>query len=85
MIIMIVAIMIPMKSLIHVICKLDYSIKECNQVIKRAKCYELKNENKSLNARYDIGIKASDELKDENQAMSSNAKEIKSSPEDTKE
>jgi hypothetical protein len=43
-------------------------LKEYTQIIRKskAKCDRLKNENESLNAKYDIVMKASDEMKEEN-------------------
>jgi hypothetical protein len=42
-------------------------LKECTQIIRKskAKCDKLKDENKSLIAKYDIVVKASDEKKEE--------------------
>jgi hypothetical protein len=45
----------------------------------------LKNENESLNAKYDIVMKASDEMKEENKTMSSIVNELTSSLKDAKD
>jgi hypothetical protein len=45
----------------------------------------LKNENESLNAKYDIVMKASDEMKEENKTMSSTVNELTSSLKDAKD
>jgi hypothetical protein len=46
-------------------------LKEYTQIIRKskAKCDKLKNENESLNAKYDIVMKASDEMKEENKTI----------------
>jgi hypothetical protein len=46
-------------------------LKEYIQIIRKskAKCGNLKDENKSLVAKYDIVVKASDELKEENKTV----------------
>jgi hypothetical protein len=48
-------------------------LKEYTQIIRKskAKCDKLKNENESLNAKYDIVMKASDEMKEDNKTMPS--------------
>jgi predicted ATP-binding protein involved in virulence len=48
--------------------ELAYLLKEYTQVIRKSKekCDKLKDENKSLIAKYDIIVKASDEMKEEN-------------------
>ena len=60
---------------------------EYTQIIRKskAKCDRLKNENESLNAKYDIVIKASDEIKEENKTMSSTINELTNSLKDAKE
>jgi hypothetical protein len=57
-------------------------LNECTKIIRktRDKNEKLKHKNKSLFAKYDIAKKASDELRDENKTMSTNIKELKSSP-----
>ena len=62
-------------------------LKEYTQIIRKskAKCDRLKNENESLNAKYDIVIKASDEIKEENKTMSSTVNELTNSLKDAKE
>jgi chromosome segregation ATPase len=45
----------------------------------------LKNENESLNAKYDIVMKASDEMKEENKTMSSTINELTISLKDAKD
>jgi hypothetical protein len=62
-------------------------LKEYTQIIRKskAKCDKLKNENEFLNAKYDIVIKASDEMKEENKTMSSTVNELTSSLKDAKD
>jgi predicted nuclease with TOPRIM domain len=62
-------------------------IKKYTQIIRKskAKCDKLKNENESLNAKYDIVMKASDEMKEENKTMSSTVNELTSSLKDAKD
>ena len=62
-------------------------LKEYTQIIRKskAKCDRLKNENESLNAKYDIVIKASDEIKEENKTISSTINELTNSLKDAKE
>jgi hypothetical protein len=62
-------------------------LKEYTQVIRKskAKCDKLKDENKSLIAKYDIIVKASDEMKEENKTMSSISNELRTSLKDAKE
>jgi chromosome segregation ATPase len=56
-------------------------LKEYTQIIRKpkAKCYKLKDENEFLTAKYDIVVKASEEMKEENKTMSSTANELKTS------
>jgi hypothetical protein len=62
-------------------------LKEYTQIIRKskAKCDKLKDENEFLNAKYDIVIKASDEMKEENKTMSSTVNELTSSLKDAKD
>jgi chromosome segregation ATPase len=62
-------------------------LKEYTQIIRKtkAKCDKLKNENESLNAKYDIVMKASDEMKEENKTMSSTINELTSSLKNAKD
>jgi chromosome segregation ATPase len=62
-------------------------LKEYIQIIRKskAKCDKLKNENESLNAKYDIVMKASDEMKEENKTMSSTVNDLTSSLKDAKD
>jgi methyl-accepting chemotaxis protein len=62
-------------------------LKEYTQIIRKskAKCDKLKNENESLNAKYDIVMKTSDEMKEENKTMSSTVNELTSSLKDAKD
>jgi tRNA/tmRNA/rRNA uracil-C5-methylase (TrmA/RlmC/RlmD family) len=62
-------------------------LKEYTQVIRKskAKCDKIKDENKSLIAKYDIVVKVSDEMKEENITMSSTSNELKASLEAAKE
>jgi hypothetical protein len=62
-------------------------LKEYTQIIRKskAKCDKLKDENEFLNAKYDIVIKASDEMKEENKIMSSTVSELTSSLKDAKD
>jgi hypothetical protein len=48
-------------------------LKKYTQIIRKskAKCDKLKDENQFLTAKYDIVVKASDEMKEENKTMSS--------------
>jgi hypothetical protein len=61
--------------------------KEYTQMIRKskAKCNKLKDENEFLTAKYDIVVKASDEMKEENKTMSSTVNELKSSLKDAKD
>jgi hypothetical protein len=54
-------------------------LKEYTQIItkSKAKCDRLKDEKGFLNAKYDIVVKASDEMKQENKTMSSSVKDAK--------
>jgi hypothetical protein len=56
-------------------------LKEHTQVIRNAKAniLKIKNKNKSLIAKYDIAMKAIDELKDKNKVISYNDKVLKCS------
>jgi hypothetical protein len=67
--------------------ELDDLLKEYTQIIRKskAKCDKLKDENEFLTAKYDIVVKASDEMKVENKTMSSTANELKSSLKDAKD
>jgi hypothetical protein len=62
-------------------------LKEYTQIIRKskAKYYKLKDENEFLTAKYDIVVKASDEMKEENKTMSSTVSELKSSLKDAKD
>jgi hypothetical protein len=62
-------------------------LKEYNQTIfkSKAKCGKLKNEIKSFIAKYDIVVKSSDEIKEENRTMSSSNNKLKASLKDAKE
>jgi hypothetical protein len=62
-------------------------LKEYTQIISKskAKCDMLKDENEILTAKYDIVVKASDEMKEENKTMSSTVNELKSSLKDAKD
>jgi hypothetical protein len=62
-------------------------LKEYTQIIRKskAKCDKLKDENEFLIAKYDIVVKASDEMKEENKTMSSTVNELKSSLKDAKD
>ena len=62
-------------------------LKEYTQIIRKskAKCDKLKYENEFLTAKYDIVVKASEEMKEENKTMSSTKNELKTSLKDAKE
>jgi chromosome segregation ATPase len=62
-------------------------LKEYTQIIRKskAKCDKLKNENESLNSKYGIVMKASDEMKEENKTMSSTVNELTYSLKDAKD
>jgi hypothetical protein len=62
-------------------------LKEYTQIIRKskAKCDKLKDENKFLTVKYDIVVKANDEMKEENKTMSSTVSELKSSLKDDKD
>jgi hypothetical protein len=62
-------------------------LKEYTQIIRKskAKCDKLKDENEFLTSKYDIIVKASDEMKQENKTMSSTINELKSSLKDAKD
>jgi predicted nuclease with TOPRIM domain len=62
-------------------------LKKYTQIIRKskAKCDKLKDENEILNAKYDIVVKASDEMNEENKTMSSTVNELKSSLKDAKD
>jgi hypothetical protein len=62
-------------------------LKEYTQTIRKskAKCDKLKDENEFLTAKYDIVVKARDEIKEENKTMSSTRNELKVSLKDAKE
>jgi chromosome segregation ATPase len=57
------------------------------QIIRKskAKCDKLKDENEFLTAKYDIVVKASEEMKEENKTMSSTKNELETSLKDAKE
>jgi hypothetical protein len=61
-------------------------LKEYTQIIRKskAKCDKLKDENEFLTVKYDIVVKASEEMKEQNKAMSSNKNELKTSLKDAK-
>jgi hypothetical protein len=61
-------------------------LKEYTQIIRKskAKCDKLKG-NEFLTAKYDIVVKASEEMKEENKTMSSTKNELKTSLKDAKE
>ena len=67
--------------------KLADLLKEYTQIVRKskAKCDKLKYENEFLTAKYDIVVKASDEMKEENKTMSSTRNELKVSLKDAKE
>jgi hypothetical protein len=62
-------------------------LKEYTQIVRKSKdkCDKLKDENEFLTAKYDIVVKASDEMKEENKTMSSSVNELKSSLKDAKD
>jgi hypothetical protein len=62
-------------------------LKEYTQIIRKykVKCDKLKDENEFLTSKYDIVVKASDEMKEENKTMSSTRTELKISLKDAKE
>jgi chromosome segregation ATPase len=62
-------------------------LKEYTQIIRmsKAKCDKLKDENVFLTAKYDIIVKASDEMKEENKTVSSTINELKSFLKDAKD
>jgi chromosome segregation ATPase len=62
-------------------------LKEYSQIIwkSKVKCDKLKDENEFLTTKYDIVVKASDEMKEENKTMSSTVNELKSSLKDAKD
>jgi chromosome segregation ATPase len=62
-------------------------LKEYTQIIRKskAKCDKLKDENEFLTAKYDIVVKASEEMKEENKTMSSTKNELKTSLNDATE
>jgi hypothetical protein len=61
-------------------------LKEYTQIIRKskAKCDKPKDENEFLTAKYDIVVKASEEMKEENKSMSSTKNELKTSLKDAK-
>jgi hypothetical protein len=61
-------------------------LKEYTQIIRKSKskCDKLKDEKEFLTAKYDIVVKASDEMKEENKTMSSTKNELKISLKDAK-
>jgi hypothetical protein len=62
-------------------------LKEYTQIIRKskAKCDRLKDENEFLTAKYDIVVKASEEMKEENKTTSSTKNELKTSLKDAKD
>jgi methyl-accepting chemotaxis protein len=62
-------------------------LKEYTQIIRKskAKCDKLNDENEFLTAKYDIVVKASEEMKEENKTMSSTKNELKTSLKDAKD
>jgi hypothetical protein len=62
-------------------------LKEYTQIIRKskAKCDKLKDENEFLTAKYEIVVKASEEMKEENKTMSSTKTELKTSLKDAKD
>jgi hypothetical protein len=62
-------------------------LKEYTQIIRKskAKCDKLKDENEFLTAKFDIVVKASEEMKEENKTMSSTKNELKTSLKDAKD
>jgi chromosome segregation ATPase len=62
-------------------------LKQYTQIIRKskAKCDKLKDENEFLTAKYDIVVKASEEMKEENKTMSSTENELETSLKDAKE
>jgi chromosome segregation ATPase len=67
--------------------ELDDLLKEYTQIIRKwkAKCDKLKDENEFLIAKYDIVVKASEEMKEENKTMSSTKNKLKTSLKDAKD
>jgi uncharacterized coiled-coil DUF342 family protein len=62
-------------------------LKEYTQIIRKskAKCDKLKDENEFLTVKYDIVVKASEEMKEENKTMPSTKNELKTSLKDAKD
>jgi chromosome segregation ATPase len=62
-------------------------LKGYTQIIRKskAKCDKLKDENEFLTAKYDVVVKASEEMKEENKTMSSTKNELKTSLKDAKD
>jgi hypothetical protein len=62
-------------------------LKEYTQINRKSKanCDKLKDENEFLTAKYDILVKASEEMKEENKTMSSTKNQLKTSLKDAKE
>jgi chromosome segregation ATPase len=62
-------------------------LKEYTQIIRKSKdkCDKLKDENEFLTTKYDIVVKASDEMKEEIKTMPSTVNELKSSLKDAKD
>jgi hypothetical protein len=67
--------------------ELPNMLKEYTQIIRKSKvkCDKLRDENKFLNAKYDIVMKASDEMKEGNKTMSSTVNELTTSLKDAKD
>jgi hypothetical protein len=67
--------------------ELEDLLKEYTQIIRKskAKCDKLKDENEILTAKYDIIVKASEEMKEENKTMSSTKNELKTFLKDAKQ
>jgi hypothetical protein len=61
-------------------------LKDYTQIIRKskAKCDKLKDENEFLTAKYDIVVKTSDKMKEDNKTMTSTRNELKISLKDTK-
>jgi hypothetical protein len=61
-------------------------LKDYTQIIRKskAKCDKLKDENEFLTAKYDIVVKTSDKMKEDNKTMTSTRNELKISLKDAK-
>jgi chromosome segregation ATPase len=62
-------------------------LKEYTQIIRKskAKCDKLKDENEFLTTKYDVVVKANEEMKEENKIMSSTKNDLKTSLKDAKD